>query len=270
MQEKSFATLVKSVHLNADATSGVTSYEAQDLALYAVDSYICVIVNRNPGESSAQFKDIFDNETDALKAEIFSNFRSTLVTVPIARINDGSEDKILMCGYWEGTPTEGASINVMLGRMIARLNITLENQSSVAFITSTVNKKKYDRRLNVQLTNVPTKTYLFPSVDANALDYKDTTNYTTLSDDQVTIKAPTSTTNYSSNLYYYVAPNYCNSESGATKIILSYNNNNSSEDVDNKTATIVLGTDAPGTSNRDLNLYHNTIYNFTITLTDPE
>jgi hypothetical protein len=178
-----------------------------------------------------------------------------------------------MCGYWEGTPTEGASINVTLGRMIARLDITLENHTSQTLTNSTKKNDKYDHRLKVELTNVPTKTYLFPSVDANKLAVT-TQNYTSLSDEQISIAAPSTnsnneTTYSSSKVYYYVAPNYCNSD-GATKISFTYNNNKDGEDVDNKTATIVLGTDAPGTSNRDLNLYHNTIYNFTITLTDPE
>jgi hypothetical protein len=208
-----------------------------------MDSYICVIANRNPGNPTQDRSAIYDSEEDALNADIFSNFKSTLVKVPIPEINDGTEDKILMCGYWEGTPTEGASINVTLGRMMTRLNVTLENESSTDFSGT------------VQLLNASKMAYLFPSTEAG--DLPDSAYTDELVDEEVSIAAGASV-----SLYYYTAPNFCSSEDYASKILITNDNKQG--------ATIVLGTDAPGTSNRDLNLYHNTIYNFTITLTDPE
>jgi hypothetical protein len=165
-----------------------------------------------------------------------------------------------MCGYWEGTPTEGASINVTLGRMIARLNVTIKNSTSNSLSLDETNNR--DRRLTIKLQNVPTKTYLFPSVDAAPLDATyDASNYITFEETEVVISK-----NKSISRYYYVAPNYCTTEEGATNFFFQYNNNKTTQSVKYLKSTIVLGTDAPGTSNRDLNLYHNTIYNFTITL----
>lgn len=250
-------------HLNTDATTGSTSlsWPSSEVSFLGMDSYICVIANRNPGNPTQDRTAIYDSEEDALNADIFSNFKSTLVTVPIEGINEGTVDQILMCGYWEGKPTEGASINVTLGRMIARLNVTITNSASNSFSVDT--KNNLDRRLTIKLQNVPTKTYLFPSVDAAPLDATyDGYNYITLKEDEVVISKGKSISRY-----YYVAPNYCTTEEGATNFYFQYNNNKTTSSVlDLKSATIVLGTDAPGTSNRDLNLYHNTIYNFTITL----
>jgi uncharacterized membrane protein len=98
--------------------------------------------------------------------------------------------------------------------------------------------------------NVPKQAYLFPSVESDSLP---STAYMTLRDEGVAISSGSS-----KSLYYYIAPNFCGSGTYATKILITNGNKQRAE--------IVLGTDAPGTSNRDLNLYHNTIYNYTITL----
>jgi hypothetical protein len=263
-KDASFALLSQKhvYHLNTDATTGSTSlsWPSSEVSFLGMDSYICVIANRNPGNPTQDRSAIYDSEEDALNADIFSNFKSTLVTVPIEGINEGTVDQILMCGYWEGTPTEGASINVTLGRMIARLNVTIKNSTSNSLSLDETNNR--DRRLTIKLQNVPTKTYLFPSVDAAPLDATyDASNYITFEETEVVISK-----NKSISRYYYVAPNYCTTEEGATNFFFQYNNNKTTQSVKYLKSTIVLGTDAPGTSNRDLNLYHNTIYNFTITL----
>lgn len=250
MKESNFATLIKSVHLRGDATEGVTSYDVDDVSLYPVDSYVCIIANRNVNTPSAEYVNIFDSPEQASNAQIFSNFRTTLVTIPVAAINSGEVNWFLMCGYWEGTPSANAAINVLLGRMMARLNVTIVNSAFGTSHTPVL--------LNFKIRNVPTKTYLFPSVNQNPLDWKDTKNYIELDELNVSLKK-----NVQKNLYYYVAPNYSNTEDGATKFDAYYTDNSGKE----YHANVVLGTDAPGVANRDYNLYQNTIYSYTITLT---
>jgi hypothetical protein len=245
-ENNNYASLAKShcYHLDADITTGRTKLTLPELSFLGVESYICVIANRlNDGTAPATVDDIFDSVVDANDAGIFSNFQTTRVALSLPDINAGLVDRFLLCGYWEGTPTANTAINIVLGRMMTRLNVTLENESSTDFSGT------------VQLLNASKMAYLFPSTEAG--DLPDSAYTDELVDEEVSIAAGASV-----SLYYYTAPNFCSSEDYASKILITNDNKQG--------ATIVLGTDAPGTSNRDLNLYHNTIYNFTITLTDPE
>jgi hypothetical protein len=145
--------------------------------------------------------------------------------------------------------------------MLSRLNVTITNNTGQDFTAAIPDgttdeegntlEPKEDTRLTVRVVNAAQQTSLYPSVNAAALPE---TAYTELEDKEVSLAAGASTT-----LYYYTAPNFCYSAAYATKILIADNNNSQ--------ASVVLGTDAPGTTNRDYNLYHNTIYNCTITLT---
>ncbi len=242
--------LAKSQHLriNDGGTTSVTGLTAE---LYPLKGYVCIIANRNPGNEKATFADIFDSGTDTEACEDFDVFRLTPVTLDLTAINSGGVDKVLMCGSWSGTPTTGQILSVQLGRMLARLNVTLENETGALFDKPTKkNGLTEDTRLTSTLSNAATRTLLYPTTDAN--DWAEVKQvYTTLTDTELSLD-----TSAYKTIYYYVAPNY--DAPHATTIQVTNKNS--------QTGVIVLGTNAPGSSNRDLNLYQNTIYNYTITL----
>jgi hypothetical protein len=231
---------VQHLRVDAEGTATVTGQAAQ---LYALPSYVCVIANRNYQQPQATFADIFDAGTDTEACQQFDVFSLQAVTLDLAAINAGEVDKVLMSGYWKGTPTDGQTLNIQLGRMLARLNVTITNSTGAAI-----------KNLTSTLSNAATRTLLYPTLDAADWAQIDPA-MTTLTDKIGTLKASASTT-----LYYYVAPNYCADAAQSTKLTLTNGNKT--------TEAIVLGTDAPGTTSRDLNLYYNTQYNFTVTLTE--
>lgn len=244
--EGSYALFASAQHLRTDVTTGNAS-ASETVSLLPLPGYVCVVANRNAGDATQDYGALFDEGDDASNYQTLEEFSKALVTVDVAALNLGAgvAGKMLMCGYWQGTPSAQQSLNITLSRMMTRLNITVTNSTGSGLNAT-------NTKLTFTLQNAPQRTYLFPSVNAEALDATKAANYTTLSDAGISLSYGSS-----AKRYYYICPNYCTSETGATKLVIS--NKTKSRDV-------VLGTDAPGTSNRDLNLYHNTIYTFTITM----
>lgn len=198
----------------------VTLIEAQN-------STVCLVVNTdNPGI-------VWPNN--------LPDFQKMLLEINAS--NDLSErDRMPMCGYWKGNVTDvNQVLTVMLCRMMTRVNLVLNNETGAALTG-----------LSVTLANVPTQAYVYPSINQAALPdeaYQSSEGWT---DEIAPIAA-----GGSQQLYYYMAPNICSSETNATQVTVFSGG---------KTWTVTLGTDAPGTTDRDYALYANNYYTFTLNL----
>ena len=157
------------------------------------------------------------------------------MTERVQRAEAGTLHHTPMCGYWKGDITSAAPMlmTATLGRMIVRMNVIIDNQS-----TSAVTK--------VELKNAAAKAYIFPQVVNDALADGD---YINLPANNVNIPAGTTST-----VYFYTAPNFCTG--GGKKTELTFT-------AGGKTGSIELGSDL---NSGDYNLYMNTIYTFNITL----
>jgi hypothetical protein len=248
--EGNYALLASAEHLRTTvgADGGTTSITFS-ASLLARQSYLCVVANR--GGNSQNFSTLFDAGADTTLYQTYAGYCEAMVGLDLPSFNDGTATRMLMGGYWAGTPTDGQQLTVPLSRLMTRLNVTIENNTGTAFLID--EEARTDNALEVSITNAPRMVYLYPSVAHSALSEAD---YTTLTPDKIQLAKGAKTT-----LYYYVAPNFCDQADRATTLNLRTADNN-------HTASIVLGTDAPGTDNRNLNLYPNTTYNFTITLTE--
>lgn len=191
------------------------------------DCTICVLANLDRGNP------------DAVRTwpQTLTEFKTSLSVVDlssdITSANAGTLADMPMFGYWEGDITaEVNNIQVSLGRMLARMNLVINNASgSSCSMTS--------------ITNVPLKSYAFPQVNHEPLPFE---AYST-----VVIEASVASGS-SKELYFYMAPNFTSGEANATR--LNFSNGKS----------VILSNGAPDTANRDYNLYHNSNYTFTINL----
>lgn len=251
VKDDEFAQIAKWQHW--PAVGGVVKVK-QSVELYALDSYICVVANHNPDDETQEFSALFDKDDENLVMyETFANFCEALATVDLTPFSDRTARMMWMSGYWEGTPKAEQTLSVPLSRMMTRINVTIQDSTGTNFFLrdSTIKKKFYPANpLTLTLSNIPQQTHLFSSEQHDTLP--PTAYATTSLTDEVGVA-----NGGSASLYYYIAPNFCKTK--ATTLNITTRDNN-------RHASIVLGTDAPGVDSRDLNLYPNTTYNFTITL----
>lgn len=181
----------------------------------------------DPGWEQGSTMKIADN-IDTYKTVKFD------MTERVQRAEAGTLHHTPMCGYWKGDITSASTLmTATLGRMIVRMNVIIDNQS-----TSAVTK--------VELKNAAAKAYIFPQVVNEALADED---YINLPANNVNIPAGTTST-----VYFYTAPNFCTG--GGKKTELTFT-------AGGKTGSIELGSDL---NSGDYNLYMNTIYTFNITV----
>ena len=181
----------------------------------------------DPGWEQGSTMKIADN-IDTYKTVKFD------MTERVQRAEAGTLHHTPMCGYWKGDITSASTLMMAtLGRMIVRMNVIIDNQS-----TSAVTK--------VELKNAAAKAYIFPQVVNEALADGD---YINLPANNVNIPAGTTST-----VYFYTAPNFCTG--GGKKTELTFT-------AGGKTGSIELGSDL---NSGDYNLYMNTIYTFNITV----
>lgn len=181
----------------------------------------------DPGWEQGSTMKIADN-IDTYKTVKFD------MTERVQRAEAGTLHHTPMCGYWKGDITSASTLmTATLGRMIVRMNVIIDNQS-----TSAVTK--------VELKNAAAKAYIFPQVVNEALADGD---YINLPANNVNIPAGTTST-----VYFYTAPNFCTG--GGKKTELTFT-------AGGKTGSIELGSDL---NSGDYNLYMNTIYTFNITV----
>lgn len=209
-----------------EGESGLYVEDFRVTLIAAQNSTVCLVVNTN-GPSIVWPNNLPDFQKMLLK---------------INASNDLSErDRMPMCGYWKGNVTDvNQVLTVMLCRMMTRVNLVLNNETG-AELTD----------LSVTLDKVPTRAYVYPSINQTALP-DGAYSEGTWTDESLSIAA-----GGSQQLYYYMAPNICSDGTNATQVTVTSGG---------KTWTVTLGTDAPGTTNRDYALYANNYYTFTLNL----
>lgn len=174
------------------------------------------------------------------------------IMMPVLDVNPSVDLKRMpMCGFYRGPVTNGTQVTVSLGRMISRLNVILNNNSGENVSS-----------LQVSLDNIPRYAHIFPHINTIPFNENENSGYRILKDSGISIAS-----GESKNLYYYTAPNLY-ADLWPTTMTVSCHLDSSNKDV---SGTMVLGDDRPSiTGQRDLRLYPNNQYTFTINLVNRE
>lgn len=185
---------------------------------------ICVLANLDRGDASAV----------RTWPQSLTEFKTSCNVVDISddidAANDGTLTDMPMFGYWEGDISfVDNNVQVSLGRMLTRINLVINNQSSS---TQTV----------TSISNVSKKVYAFPDVFHTALP-EDAYEEILISQDVAAGKTK--------ELYFYMAPNFTEGDANATKLNFA-------------DKSVILSNGSPSDDPRDYNLYHNSNYTFTI------
>ncbi|MBQ8483660.1 MAG: DUF4906 domain-containing protein [Bacteroidales bacterium] len=199
---------------------------------------ICVLANLDKGDVYAsrvwpQTLTEFKNSCDVvnLSADIDAANAGTLTDMP-------------MFGYWEGDiSVETNNVQVSLGRMLTRINLVINNQSSSSM---TVNS----------ISNVSTKVYAFPDVFHAALPAD---AYAEISIGQEVAAGKTK------ELYFYMAPNFTEAPSENQATDPNPDHRPTMLYISDKDP-VILSNGSPSDTPRDYNLYHNSNYTFTINI----
>lgn len=186
---------------------------------------ICVLANLDKGNASAA----------RTWPQTLNDFKTSCnvidLSLDIDGANAGTLEDMPMFGYWEGaiSAEKNNNVQVSLGRMLTRINLVINNQSTSNQTVESIDKASK-------------KVYAFPDVDHAALPDD---AYMT-----VDIKRDVAS-GKTAELYFYMAPNFTAGEDNATKLNIG-------------SETVILSNGAPSDSPRDFNLYHNSNYTFTI------
>lgn len=209
-----------------EGESGLYVEDFEATLIAAQNSTVCLVVNTNAPAIS------WPNN--------FPAFQRMLLDVEAS--NDLSlRDRMPMCGYWQGDVTgDGQVLSALLCRMMTRINLVVNNQTGAALEGGTI-----------ALENVPTKAYVYPRINQEALP-DDAYTSESFSDSFASIASEAS-----QEFYYYIAPNICSGEDHATKVTVTSGG---------KTWSVTLGTSAPDEADRIYTLYANNYYTFTLNL----
>lgn len=216
----------KTKYYPRDGKSGLYVEDFEATLIAAQNSTVCLVVNTDDPTIS------WPNN--------FPAFQRMLLDVQAS--NDLSlRDRMPMCGYWQGDVTgDGQVLSALLCRMMTRINLVVNNQTGAALADGTV-----------RLENVPTKAYVYPRINQEALP-DDAYTSESFSDSFTSIASEAS-----QEFYYYIAPNICSGEDHATKVTVTSGG---------MTWSVTLGTSAPDESDRIYTLYANNYYTFTLNL----
>lgn len=213
-------------YYDRDGASGLYVDDFSVPLVFTSNSTVCLVVNTNDPNIS------WPNN--------FPAFQQMLLDVEAS--NDLSRrNRMPMCGYWQGDVTgDGQVLSALLCRMMTRINLVVNNQTGAALADGTV-----------ALENVPTRAYVYPRINQEALP-DDAYTSESFSDSFASIASEAS-----QEFYYYIAPNICSGEDHATKVTVTSGD---------KTWSVTLGTSAPDESDRIYTLYANNYYTFTLNL----
>lgn len=155
--------------------------------------------------------------------------------------------KMFMFGSYQGTLKDNQDINIMMGRMATTLKIVVGRSNN--YIPYAISK--------IEIQNVSHQTYFIPhpSTESNF----GSNMIEDFSDNIIKIDGSASERIF----YYQVGENIDPDENRRTKVVITARK---SGDYNEKTYTVVLGADAPGTPNRNYSLYRNNNYTFNINL----
>ena len=174
------------------------------------------------------------------------------------------EKKMYMFGYYEGTLTSGQYINIMMGRMAATLKFVVN--------AANANETYHYRITNIEIINASKQCYYFPHNSTNENFIGDNISESFKENNEITSSIEELT------FYYQIGENIYPTTENRTKVKISAQKgeryNAGSKYYPNwqyrwgatKNYTVVLGSDAPGTANRNYSLYRNNNYTFNITL----
>lgn len=195
------------------------------------DCTVCLIVNRNPHQTNliSPWKNTFEEFKEQY---LDINYLSESGNSGLPDV-----DLLPMFGYWQGDITASTtSLSVLLGRMLARVNLVVENATSAALSD-----------VNVSISNAVRRAYYYPlSVNAAFA----ASAYTSFSDAIGTLAA-----GEKAYLYYYLAPNIAPVSGDETTVTVQA----VKEGMVRSTAAVALGSTPDEPS-----IYRN--YNYTITL----
>lgn len=211
-------------------------------------STICLLANLNKANTGDEI--YFDVES--LKTSLPDNlqqFKSKLLDMTkfLHFLNTNTKPAAVpLFGYWEGSigtesPEEGVEyLNVTLGRMLSRINLTLINKSGNSLT-------------NLKFKNAVSKAYYFPQITGNSLPEE------AYCSKEEALEYPLDLADgHSGSIYFYWAPNLCNGRDKATEILIGAE--------DGSSYSCLLANGSLSDENPDYNLYHNCNYTVTITL----
>ena len=231
---------VRSGHRRTNVTIGSLEVtEAVTLQTVPGNSTVTFIANITPAGSTYSYIPPWENGSTIRIADNIASYKTVKfdMTERLTQAEAGSLKHTPMCGYWVGPVTSNPfDLTATLGRMIVRLNVQVTNKSGAPLT-------------EVALKNAAAKAYIFPQVDNTPLDAD--ADYMDIPANPVTIADGASAT-----LYFYTAPNFCDSE-GGKRTSLTFTK------AGGQTASITLGNEV---ESGDFNLYMNTIYNYNITV----
>lgn len=151
-------------------------------------------------------------------------------------------DRMYMFGYYEGVIEDGMSLNILMGRMAACMNIVISANSSYTISTT--------------ITNAVSNTHFYPMEEG---DDKGKLKYFDYSDTKQRVSSGSPLT-----LYYYTGENMAPEADQRTTIEITATTTGYRPTT--RTYTIVLGADSPNTANRNYSIYRNNNYTFNINL----
>lgn len=147
---------------------------------------VCMVANLNPGEENPP----------AHWPDTWSQFLEEYTTIAYSSTPDESGlptiEGLYMFGCYHGDISGSAEtptvINIALGRMLSRLNLTVTNETGVNLSD-----------FKITIENVVTKAYFYPRTENPVFATEDLTSFTS--------SLSSMASNASTTLYYYVAPN---------------------------------------------------------------
>lgn len=220
-----------------------------DVDVIPVKSTICVITNLNKiNTPTATFFD-----TAQLQNELPDNldtYKSTLLDMEflIKCLNSNTKvQAIPQFGYWTGNlASHSASINIVLGRMLSRINLNIMN------IANSDDTDNANRKLTgVTFVNAPVNAYYFPQLYSNTLPDE---AYCT--DPEMLNVSMSLAEGDAADMYFYWAPNFCSSSEKAMKMIFT--------NAGGEQYSCYITDGQPNESGRDWNTYHNCNYSISL------
>lgn len=203
---------------------------------------VCFLVNM--GDNVPEWPDNLLEYQDIMMPVLSSDAAEKLTRTP-------------MCGFYHGPVTHGNQVTVSLGRMITRLNVVINNETG------------YDlTNLVVSITNAPRYAHIFPNINITPLNTLENEATRPQRDEGKTVPAGGSL-----NLYYYMAPNLYGAAWPTTLWTTCTMNGASMQ------GAMILGDTMQDANEqntyppvagdgRDLRLYPNNLYTFTINYVD--
>ncbi len=239
-----------------DTPTGVLTTTLKDLTfdyLNGTTTTICVVANVSPEEVSEFYEDCRIESGELGRIELFQ-LKEWQLTFDYVEQEEGGKDtqghikEMYMFGYYEGKLKEGSNdLKIILGRLVARLDITLETVD-----------ESIQEKVAYHLDNIVTKAYVFPGDKGGEVD-DESQRFTTVFEAGTLASAGTKVTRY-----FYVAGHSADKAEEATTLHLYYGNNVSSSDLTGGIKIPLCNTPPSETANPNYWLNRNSIYSFVI------